>query len=174
MAKHRLYISPRTRVVTIALAVVTVVGIAKLKVAIDDHNAGSPTPEQRAQLQAHNKKIADIGQKTTDAIFRSFPPGANRVGGIRKASSADARWVIDVEQYQTSDGQCRNVFRLVRAGIHPLDIVSLKVNNVEVAPERLPGSSRDIAAPCPVGKADTRLTMKVGDGPAILYVLPAL
>jgi hypothetical protein len=169
--KPRLYISARMRIITIALAAVTVVGTAKLKEAIDPPLAGALTPEQ---LQAYNKEIARIGQKTTDAIFRSFPPGAKPVGGIRKATSADARWVIDVEQYQTTEGQCRIVFRLVRAGLHPMDIVSLKVNNVEVAPEGIPGSSRDVTAPCPVGKADARLTAKIGDVPGIVYVLPGL
>jgi hypothetical protein len=171
--KPRLYISARTRIITIALAAVTVVGTAKLKEAIDDPSAGALTPERLTQLQAYNKEIANMGQKTTDAIFRSFPPGAKPVGGIRKATSADARWVIDVEQYQTTEGQCRIVFRLVRAGLHPMDIVSLKVNNVEVAPEGIPGSSRDVTAPCPVGKADARLTAKIGDVPGIVYVLPA-
>jgi hypothetical protein len=172
--KPRLYITPRMRIITIAFAVVTVVGIAKLKFTLDDHNAGSLTPEQMAQIKAHNQKILNIGQKTSDAIHRPLPPGAIWDGKIRKAKDADTGLTVDVERYQTADGQCRIAFRLMQQAINPRDIISLKVNNTEVPQERIPGSSRDLSTPCPVGKADARLTTRTGNGPAIIYVLPAL
>lgn len=171
--KFRLSVGPRTRVATIVCTIIAVAGIAKLKVAVDHHNSGSPTPEQMAQIRANNKKISDIGQKTSDAVHKPFPPGEIWDRKIRKAKDADTGLTVDVEQFQTADGQCRIAFRLMQQAINPRDIISLKVNNNEVTPERIPGSSRDVAAPCPVGKADARLTTKTGNGPEIVYVLPA-